>query len=164
LLQQGIFSNAHNIDAGFRRGFFGAVGVYGSCSGLFEREPLSLYRRPDNVSHTPPARSLLLVNFDFDSDRLTKSATESLGEFAKALQDPRLKGERFEIDGDTDATGAEEYNQGLSERRASAVVSYLISLGLDASQFVAKGFGKTKPRVPDPYSPENRRVETRLVE
>jgi OmpA-OmpF porin, OOP family len=111
-----------------------------------------------------PARFDLLVNFDFDSDRLTKSATENLGEFAKALQDPRLKGQKFEIDGYTDATGAEEYNLGLSERRANAVVSYLTSQGLEASEFVAKGFGKTKPRVPDPYSPENRRVETHLVE
>src|SRR6516225_5732686 len=34
----------------------------------------------------PPARFDLLVNFDFDSDRLTKSATENLGEFAKALE------------------------------------------------------------------------------
>jgi outer membrane protein OmpA-like peptidoglycan-associated protein len=112
----------------------------------------------------PPAHFDLLVNFDFDSDRLTKSATENLGEFAKALQDPRLKGQKFEIDGYTDATGAEDYNLGLSERRANAVVSYLTSQGLDASEFVAKGFGKTKPRVPDPYSPENRRVETHLVE
>jgi outer membrane protein OmpA-like peptidoglycan-associated protein len=112
----------------------------------------------------PPARFDLLVNFDFDSDRLTKSATENLGEFAKALQDPRLKGQKFEIDGYTDATGDEEYNQGLSERRANAVVSYLTSQGLDASEFVAKGFGKTKPRVSDPYSAENRRVETHLVE
>jgi outer membrane protein OmpA-like peptidoglycan-associated protein len=111
-----------------------------------------------------PAQFDLLVNFDFDSDRLTKSATENLGEFAKALEDPRLKGQIFEIDGYTDATGAEEYNQGLSERRANAAVSYLTSQGLDASQFVAKGFGKTKPKVPDPYSPENRRVETHLAE
>jgi outer membrane protein OmpA-like peptidoglycan-associated protein len=112
----------------------------------------------------PPARFDLLVNFDFDSARLTKSATENLGEFAKALQDPRLKGQKFEIDGYTDATGAEEYNQDLSERRANAVVSYLSSQGLAASQFVAKGFGKANPRVPDPYSPENRRVETHLTE
>jgi outer membrane protein OmpA-like peptidoglycan-associated protein len=112
----------------------------------------------------PPAQFDLLVNCDFDSDKLTKSATENLGEFAKALQDPRLKGQKFEIDGYTDATGAAEYNQGLSERRANAVVSYLTSQGLDASEFVVKGFGKRKPRVPDPHSPKNRRVETHLTE
>ena len=106
----------------------------------------------------------LLVNFDFNSDKLTQTAKQNLDQFAKALRDPRLKGEKFEIDGYTDATGTEVYNQGLSERRADAVVSYLASQGLDASGLIAKGFGKTKPRVADPYSPENRRVETHLME
>jgi outer membrane protein OmpA-like peptidoglycan-associated protein len=114
----------------------------------------------------PPAAANfdLLVNFEFDSDKLTPSAKQNLDQFAKALQDPRLKGEKFEIDGYTDATGTEVYNLGLSERRANSVVSYLTSQGLDPSSLDAKGFGKTKPRVADPYSPENRRVETHLME
>ncbi len=114
----------------------------------------------------PPAQAHfdLLVGFDFNSDQLTRAAKDNLDQFAKALQDPRLKGEKFEIDGHTDATGAEEYNQGLSERRANAVVSYLASKGVDASSLVAKGFGKSKPRVANPYSPENRRVETHLID
>jgi outer membrane protein OmpA-like peptidoglycan-associated protein len=111
-----------------------------------------------------PANFDLLVNFDFNSDKLTQAAKDNLGQFVKALQDPRLKGEKFEIDGHTDATGTEVYNLGLSERRANAVVSFLASQGLDPSALVPKGFGKAKPRVSDPYSPENRRVETHLME
>jgi outer membrane protein OmpA-like peptidoglycan-associated protein len=111
-----------------------------------------------------PAIFDLLVNFDFNSDRLTPAAKDNLSQFAKALQDPRLKGEKFEIDGHTDATGTEVYNQGLSERRANSVVSYLTLQGLDPSALIPKGFGKTRPRVADPYSPENRRVETHLME
>lgn len=106
----------------------------------------------------------LLVNFEFNSDQLTQAAKDNLNQFAKALQDPRLKGEDFEIDGHTDAVGAEVYNQDLSERRAHSVVSYLASQGVDASTLTAKGFGKTKPRVANPYSAENRRVETHLEE
>jgi OmpA-OmpF porin, OOP family len=106
----------------------------------------------------------LLVNFEFNSDQLTQAAKDNLNQFAKALQDPRLKGEDFAIDGHTDAVGAEIYNQDLSERRAHAVVSYLASQGVDASTLTAKGFGKTKPRVANPYSAENRRVETHLEE
>src|SRR5580692_10362600 len=117
---------------------------------------------------TPPsgaaAKFDLLVNFEFNSDRLTQAAKENLDQFAKALLDPRLKGQKFEIDGHTDAVGAEEYNQGLSERRANVVVSYLSSKGLDPSILIAKGFGKTRPRVANPYSAENRRVETHLME
>jgi outer membrane protein OmpA-like peptidoglycan-associated protein len=116
----------------------------------------------------PPTQSAtrfdLLVNFEFNSDKLTQSAKENLDQFARALLDPKLKGQKFEIDGHTDATGAEEYNLGLSERRANAVVAYLASQGLDPANLVAKGFGKTKPRVADPFSPENRRVETHLLE
>ena len=106
----------------------------------------------------------LLVSFDFNSEQLTQAARDNLDQFAKALQDPRLKGEKFEIDGHTDATGAEGYNLGLSERRANAVVAYLAAKGIDASSLIAKGFGKAKPRVADPFSPENRRVETHLIE
>ena len=106
----------------------------------------------------------LLVNFEFNSDQLTASARENLSQFAKALLDPRLKGQKFEIDGHTDASGAEDYNMGLSERRAKAVVAFLASQGVDAATLASKGFGKTKPRVPDPYSAENRRVETHLAE
>src|SRR5208337_1022632 len=106
----------------------------------------------------------LLVSFDFDSDKLTQAAKDNLDQFAKALRDPQLKGQKFEIDGHTDATGAENYNLGLSERRANAVVAYLASLGIDPTNLVAKGFGKSKPRVADPYSAENRRVETHLLE
>jgi outer membrane protein OmpA-like peptidoglycan-associated protein len=106
----------------------------------------------------------LLVNFEFNSDKLTQAAKDNLNQFAKALQDPRLKGQKFEIDGHTDATGAEEYNLGLSERRASSVVAYLATQGLDPAALRAKGFGKSKPRVSDPFSGENRRVETHLLE
>lgn len=114
----------------------------------------------------PPAAAHfdLLVNFEFNSAELTQAAKDNLNQFARALQDPRLKGEKFEIDGHTDATGAEDYNLGLSERRANAVVAYLAAQGLDPSLLIAKGFGKTKPLVADPYSPQNRRVETHLSE
>ena len=106
----------------------------------------------------------LLVTFEFDSDKLTAAAKENLDQFAQALHDPRLKGQRFEIDGHTDATGTEQYNLGLSERRAAAVMAYLATRGVEENELKARGFGKTKPRVSDPFSPENRRVETHLLE
>jgi outer membrane protein OmpA-like peptidoglycan-associated protein len=110
----------------------------------------------------PPVQFDLLANFEFNSDQLTQAAKENLDQFARAIKDPRLAGSKFEIDGHTDAVGPEEYNLGLSERRADAVVAYLASEGIDKSLLMAKGFGKAKPRVANPYSPENRRVETHL--
>jgi outer membrane protein OmpA-like peptidoglycan-associated protein len=117
---------------------------------------------PDCAPHKPTSHDLLL-NFDFDSDRLTTSAKDNLSAVAAALKDPRLQGTKFEIDGFTDATGADTYNLTLSQRRAQSVVNYLIGSGVPRSALDAKGFGKTKPRVSDPFSAENRRVETHLV-
>lgn len=136
--------------------FKSEVKTRGICIGTAEQCPTPKPPAPSNFD--------LLVNFDFNSDQLTAKAKQNLDQFARALQDPRLKGEKFEIDGYTDASGTEQYNQGLSERRANSVVSYLASQGLDASSLTARGFGKSKPRVADPFSPENRRVETHLVE
>lgn len=121
-------------------------------------------KKQEAAEAPPPVQFDLLANFEFNSDRLTPAARENLDQFAKALKDPRLAGSKFEIDGHTDATGPEQYNMGLSERRANAVVSFLTSQGIDPSALVAKGFGKTKPRVANPYSPLNRRVETHLSE
>jgi len=120
--------------------------------------------KKQEAAEAPPAQFDLLANFEFNSDKLTQTARENLDQFAKALKDPRLAGSKFEIDGHTDASGPEEYNLGLSERRADAVVSYLTSEGIDASLLLAKGFGKAKPRVANPYSALNRRVETHLSE
>ena len=43
------------------------------------------------------------------------------------------------------------------------MVAYLTAKGLASDRFAAEGFGKLKPRVADPYDPQNRRVETRLT-
>jgi outer membrane protein OmpA-like peptidoglycan-associated protein len=105
----------------------------------------------------------LMVNFELDSDRLSESAKAHLLEFSRALSDPRLANARFSIEGHTDATGSESYNQHLSERRAEAVVRFLHEQGIDPSRFVVTGYGQSNPRTEDPYDPVNRRVETRIL-
>ena len=104
----------------------------------------------------------LVVNFDYNSDVLTKSARQNLDEFAKALQDPRLAAGSFVVEGHTDAKGSETYNLTLSERRAAAVVRYLSEKGIDTSKLAPRGFGEAKPKAANPFDPANRRVETRL--
>jgi len=104
----------------------------------------------------------LVVNFDYNSDIISKSAKQNLDEFAKALSDPRLNAASFLVEGHTDGKGSESYNLGLSERRAAAVVQYLRGKGVDAGKLAPRGFGETKPKAADPFDPINRRVETRL--
>jgi outer membrane protein OmpA-like peptidoglycan-associated protein len=104
----------------------------------------------------------LVVTFNLNSDVLTEAARANLDEFSKALKDPQLASASFLVEGHTDATGADSYNMTLSERRAAAVVRYLGEKGINTAHLEARGFGKTKPRVADPFDPSNRRVETRL--
>lgn len=104
----------------------------------------------------------LVVNFEYRSATLTKSAKSNLDEFAKALKDPRLGRAGFVIEGHTDGKGSDEYNLDLSTRRANAVVSYLKEQGVDPAKLESRGYGKLLPIAGDALNPNNRRVETRL--
>ena len=69
---------------------------------------------------------------------------------------------KLEIEGHTDSVGGDDYNQKLSEHRASAVKDYLIEQGVKADSVSAKGFGKTQPVADNSTAAgrqRNRRVE-----
>ncbi len=70
------------------------------------------------------------------------------------------------IEGHTDSDGTREYNQVLSERRANAVRTALISYGVDPRRITAYGYGEDRPLVPNDtaYNKQrNRRVEIIMV-
>ncbi|MGH7822668.1 MAG: OmpA family protein, partial [Candidatus Binatia bacterium] len=75
-------------------------------------------------------------------------------------QNPTL---RVAIEGHTDGMGADVYNEGLSERRAESVKSYLMSQGIDAARMTdVRGFGESKPVASNDTEEgraRNRRVE-----
>ena len=67
-----------------------------------------------------------------------------------------------EIHGHTCSIGTDAYNQGLSERRAAAVVNYLVSQGVAQNRLTRIGFGETKPTASNKTRKgreTNRRVE-----
>jgi outer membrane protein OmpA-like peptidoglycan-associated protein len=111
-----------------------------------------------------PAGYDLLITFDLDSATLTPQARENLDAFVAALRSRALQPYRFLVEGHTDATGSESYNQRLSERRAASVVDYLVANGIESSRVDSRGYGESRPRLPDPEHPENRRVETRRIQ
>ena len=57
----------------------------------------------------------------------------------------RCPNSNIEVAGHTDADGEDAANQALSEKRAQAVVDYLVKAGLPASRFTAVGYGSTQP-------------------
>ena len=102
--------------------------------------------------------------FDTNSSYIMGSATALLDEVVTILQkNPEMK---LEIQGHADNTGTQEYNLWLSERRASGVMEYLVSKGIDPDRLTAKGYGSTQPVVSNDTAEgraRNRRVELKRV-
>jgi outer membrane protein OmpA-like peptidoglycan-associated protein len=72
----------------------------------------------------------------------------------------------IEIDGHTDDKGTDKINNALSLERANAVKDYLIGKGVEASRLQSKGYGKTKPLVPNTTEEgrqKNRRVDFTIL-
>ncbi len=110
------------------------------------------------------ARGLIVnlsdVLFDVDRATLKPGARERLAHVAGILSShPGLK---IEIEGHTDSTGSDEYNQGLSERRAQAVQGYLSQQGIGQAIAATVGFGESRPVATNGTATgrqQNRRVE-----
>jgi OmpA-OmpF porin, OOP family len=98
----------------------------------------------------------------FDSGRATIDL-DSVGLLDRLIETAlRCPTATIEIAGHTDSDGEDAANQVLSEKRAQAVVDYLVKAGLPANRFTAVGYGSTQP-VADNESEEgkaqNRRIE-----
>ncbi len=99
------------------------------------------------------------VNFEYNSDRLTKKAMKILDDVAKKLiAYPNLK---VVVVGHTDSTGSREYNQKLSLRRARAVARYLVSKGVDPDRLRYAGKGEDEPRASN-ATPQGRALNRRV--
>ncbi|WP_298270898.1 OmpA family protein [uncultured Bradyrhizobium sp.] len=103
----------------------------------------------------------LEINFDYNSADISTKSMPSVQALGRALTNPDLKGSTFVVAGHTDAAGGEEYNQGLSERRADAIKRYLVDkYGINGTDLVTVGYGKSKLKDPSqPLSEVNRRVQ-----
>jgi OOP family OmpA-OmpF porin len=100
------------------------------------------------------------INFAFDSARIEPEFEPVLDVAVDELQaNPDIS---VEVAGHTDSTGADDYNQALSERRASSVVDYLVSKGIDRSRLAPTGSGESQPVADNGTRDgraQNRRVE-----
>jgi outer membrane protein OmpA-like peptidoglycan-associated protein len=102
--------------------------------------------------------------YDFDSDVVRSSAAQNLGNLAASLN--KYPNTDLLIVGHTDAVGTGDYNQGLSQRRATAAANYLASQGVSAARLRALGRGETEPLATNDTEAGrqlNRRVEIAIV-
>jgi outer membrane protein OmpA-like peptidoglycan-associated protein len=124
-----------------------------------------LLRQLNLILETRDSARGLIVNmsdvlFDTGKYSLRPGAREKLAKVAGIiLGHPGL---RLEVEGHTDSVGGDEYNQRLSEQRASSVRDYLTQQGIAMNSLSAKGFGKTQPVASNETAAgrqRNRRVE-----
>lgn len=105
------------------------------------------------------------VNFESDSTKLVSGSQQYLSHLARALSANRQLFDRVEVIGHADQRGTENYNEGLSKRRARAIADTLVASGISPSQLVLEGRGE-KDLLSNSMSPaallRNRRVELRF--
>jgi len=109
------------------------------------KQLLDQFNRVLPTTDTPRGLQANLADVLFATGKsdLQNTAQLSLAKFAGiVLAHPGLN---LAVEGYTDSTGSDEFNQKLSEQRASVVESFLIMQGLDASTVSAAGFGKSNP-------------------
>lgn len=111
------------------------------------------------------ARVELMVNFDFDRSEVKPeyySEIEEVADFMEQYPDVVI-----ELEGHTDSRGTEEYNRGLSDRRAAAVRQVMIDrFNVQGSRVSSRGFGEAQPVATndtDAGRAQNRRVMTVII-
>jgi outer membrane protein OmpA-like peptidoglycan-associated protein len=122
-----------------------------------------------DVTEADDGQSILVnlpdgVTFDVDSSSLKPQFRTTLDQIGDSMT--RYPNSLIDVYGHTDSTGSDQYNQALSERRASTVANYLVTRGVSASRVRSQGFGETMPvasNVSIDGRARNRRVEIKIV-
>lgn len=100
------------------------------------------------------------ILFDFSKSEIGDAAKVNLNKLVAVLN--KYPNTNIEVQGHTDSRGTDEYNMGLSERRASTVENYLITNGIASGRITTKGFGESAPAYTNDTQEgmaQNRRVE-----
>ena len=104
------------------------------------------------------------ITFGFDSANLTPQAQSALDSVANVLN--QYRDSTVNITGHTDDTGADNYNQKLSEQRAASVSAYLAQRGVSYGRLSQQGMGERMPKFPNTNEAnraQNRRVELAII-
>jgi outer membrane protein OmpA-like peptidoglycan-associated protein len=130
-----------------------------SSQALSER----LQRQIDDLQAKETDRGLVLtlgdVLFETDKAQLKSGATANLNKLVMFLNN--YPNRTVLIEGYTDSVGSDDYNQGLSSRRAESVQSYLVGQGIDRGRLTASGLGESAP-VADNESATGRQLNRRV--
>ncbi len=143
----------------------GGVGYYMDVQEAKLRQKLegtgvSVTRIGDNITLNMPSS----ITFATNSADLNAQFYNALGGVAMVLKEYNKT--VIEVAGHTDSTGSDQYNQQLSERRASSVANYLVGQGISQQRLLTVGAGETRPVASNDTEAgraQNRRVEMTIV-
>jgi outer membrane protein OmpA-like peptidoglycan-associated protein len=116
------------------------------CTAAVNNPSSVVLTAPTPIVYTPPVEiedTMTQVLFDFGKSTLRHSSYAVIDRVYDELQ--KDKDAYVIIDGNTDYVGTEEYNQALSERRAAAVKTYLMTKGISESRIQEKAHGENDP-------------------
>jgi outer membrane protein OmpA-like peptidoglycan-associated protein len=140
------------------------AGIGAGVGAYMDHQEEKLARIPGTTVERVGEDTLLVhfdsdVLFDVDSAILDEAARGSLEQAGAVFQEyPKTA---IVVQGHTDATGSEEYNEQLSERRAHSVESFLVGRGIEAGRLTAIGYGEGYP-VADNGTESGRRANRRV--
>jgi len=149
-------------------------GAIGGTAGAFigrrmDRQAAEIQKAIPNAEVIREGEGIIVkfdsgILFDFDKTALKDAAKANVQSLAASLN--QYPDTDIKIIGHTDSRGTEQYNQGLSERRAAAVKAYAVSQGVPSSRLVTIGKGFSEPiadNETDAGRAANRRVEIVIV-
>lgn len=111
--------------------------------------------------HTETLNNIFFNTGEYNLDEKSKVELNRMVDFLNKNHEIKI-----EISGHTDDVGADQANLELSKKRATSVQEYLQKSGISQERLTAKGYGKTKPVVPnnsETNRQQNRRIEWRVL-
>ncbi len=142
-----------------------AIGDYMDKQEEAMREQLSgsgveVVREGDNLRLIMPSN----ITFATNQSGITAGFYDTLNTVANILNN--YEKTFLSIEGHTDSSGSEQYNQTLSEKRALSVKDYLVSKGVIGARLTTAGYGELRPVASNETAmgkAQNRRVEVQIV-
>jgi outer membrane protein OmpA-like peptidoglycan-associated protein len=140
------------------------AGIGAGIGSYMDRQEERLARIPGTSVERVGKDTLLMgfksdVLFAVDSAVIDPAGRSSLEQVANVMSE--FDKTAVIVQGHTDATGNEQHNQALSERRAVSVKNYLIGRGVDATRLAAVGYGEGYP-VASNTTPQGRQLNRRV--
>ena len=167
-LTSGRQSRAKDPGDYWKGALIGSVIGAAACALVGHAFDPAIEEPPPPVEEMPVTSKMIVLRglsfFDFDKSDIRPDSRPVLDEAAVLLREN--KDVTISVEGHTDALGSDEYNQGLSIRRAEAVFRYLVNRGVGPERMDVFGYGESRPVADNDTESgraQNRRVELHVV-